>query len=90
MKPEIRIAVEAAFQWSVREYRNMDEADLAALAEAVALSTSKRRDEIQSPRRYAFAALTGRLQEWFRLFHSVPSTCRAAPTSRLLPGVYPA
>ena len=42
------------------------QADLAALAEAVALSMSKRRDEIQSPRRYAFAALTGRLQEWFR------------------------
>ena len=66
VKPEIRIAVEAAFRWSVREYRSMDEADLAALAEAVALGMSKRLEEIQSPRRYAFAALTGRLQEWFR------------------------
>jgi RNA polymerase sigma factor (sigma-70 family) len=66
VKPEIRMAVEAAFRWSVREYRNMDEADLAAMAEAVALGMSKRLEEIQSPRRYAFAALTGRIQEWFR------------------------
>jgi RNA polymerase sigma factor (sigma-70 family) len=64
--PEIRIAVEAAFRWSVREYRNMDEADLASMAEAVALGMSKRLEEIQSPRRYAFAALAGRIQGWFR------------------------
>jgi RNA polymerase sigma factor (sigma-70 family) len=44
----------------------MDEADLAAMAEAVALGMSKRVDEIQSPWRYALAALTGRIQEWFR------------------------
>ena len=67
VKPEIRIAVEAAFRWSVREYRYMDEADLAAMAEAVALGMSKRLEEIQSPRRYAFAALTGRIQEWYRI-----------------------
>jgi RNA polymerase sigma factor (sigma-70 family) len=66
VKPEIRIAVEAAFRWSVREYRNMDEADLAAMAEAVALGMSKRLEEIQSPWRYALAALTGRIHEWFR------------------------
>jgi DNA-directed RNA polymerase specialized sigma24 family protein len=66
VKPEIRIAVEAAFRWSVREYRNMDEANLASMAEAVALGMSKRLKEIKSPRRYAFAALTGRIQEWFR------------------------
>ena len=51
VKPEISIAVEAAFRWSVREYRNMDEADLASMAEAVALGMSKRLEEIQSPRR---------------------------------------
>jgi RNA polymerase sigma factor (sigma-70 family) len=66
VKPEIRIAVEAAFRWSIREYRNMDEADLAFMAEAVGLGMSKRLEEIQSPRRYAFAALTGRIQGWFR------------------------
>ena len=66
VKAEIRIAVEAAFRWSVREYRNMDEADLAAMAEAVALGMSRRQDEIQSPWRYALAALTGRIHEWFR------------------------
>jgi len=66
VKPEIRIAVEAAYRWSVREYRNIDEADLAGMAEGIALAMSKRLDEIQSPRRYAFAALTGRIQGWFR------------------------
>jgi RNA polymerase sigma factor (sigma-70 family) len=66
VKPEIRIAVEAAYRWSIREYRDIDRADLATMAEGVALSMSKRFDEIQSPRRYAFAALTGRIQEWFR------------------------
>src|SRR5215475_4218212 len=66
VKPEVRIAVEAAFRWSVREYPNMDEADLAAMAEAVALRMSRRWEEIQWPRRYAFAALAGRIQEWFR------------------------
>jgi RNA polymerase sigma factor (sigma-70 family) len=66
VKSEIRIAVEAAFRWSVREYRNIDEAELAAMAEAVALGMSKRFGDIQSPRRYAFAAMTGRIQGWFR------------------------
>jgi DNA-directed RNA polymerase specialized sigma24 family protein len=66
VKPEIRTAVESAFRWSVREYRNMDEVDIASMAEAVAVGMSKRLKEIQSPRRYAFAALTGRIQEWFR------------------------
>jgi RNA polymerase sigma factor (sigma-70 family) len=66
VKAEIRVAVEKAFRWSVCEYRNMDEADLASMAEAVAFAMSKRLEEIQSPRRYAFAALTGRIQEWFR------------------------
>jgi RNA polymerase sigma factor (sigma-70 family) len=66
VKPEIRIAVEAAYRWSIREYPNIDGADLAAMAEGVGLRMSKRFDEIQSPRRYAFAALAGRIQEWFR------------------------
>ena len=66
VKPEIRVAVEAAYKWSIREYRNIDAADLATMAEGVASSMAKRSDGIESPRRYAFAALTGRIQEWFR------------------------
>jgi RNA polymerase sigma factor (sigma-70 family) len=66
VKPEIRIAVEAAYRWSIREYPNIDDVDLAAMAEGVGLRMSKRFHEIQSPRRYAFAALSGRIQEWFR------------------------
>jgi len=64
--PEIRIAVEAAYRWSVREYRQIDESELAPMAESVASAMAKRTDEIVSPRRYAFAALTGKIQEWFR------------------------
>jgi RNA polymerase sigma factor (sigma-70 family) len=66
VNPEIRLAVEAAYKWSIREYRKIDETDLAAMAEGVALRMSKRFDEIQRPRRYAFAAMAGRIQEWFR------------------------
>jgi RNA polymerase sigma factor (sigma-70 family) len=66
VKLEIRTAVEAAYRWSIREYRNIDEVELAAMAEGVALGMSKRFSEIQWPRRYAFAAMAGRIQEWFR------------------------
>lgn len=63
---EIRSAVDAAYRWSVREYREIDAADLAAMAERVALAMSKKdAGYIQSPRRYAFAALAGKIQEWF-------------------------
>lgn len=64
---DIRTAVEAAYRWSVREYREIDAADLAAMAEKVARAMSKKdAGYIQSPRRYAFAALAGKIQEWFR------------------------
>jgi hypothetical protein len=40
--------------------------DIAAMAEGIALTMSRRLHEVLSCRRYAFAALTGRIQEWFR------------------------
>jgi DNA-directed RNA polymerase specialized sigma24 family protein len=41
------------------------------MAEAVALSMCRRLDQIDFPRRYAFTALTGKLQEWYRAHPAV-------------------
>lgn len=63
---QVRLAVESAYRWAVREYRHIDQAVLAGLAESVAVAMCRRLDQIVFPRRYAFAALTGKLQEWYR------------------------
>ena len=63
---DVRLAVESAYRWAVREYRHIDQAVLAGLAESVAAGMCRRLDQIVFPRRYAFAALTGKLQEWYR------------------------
>ena len=63
---QVRLAVESAYRWAVREYRHIDQAVLAGLAESVAVGMCRRLDQIGFPRRYAFAALTGKLQEWYR------------------------
>ena len=36
------------------------------MAESVALAMCRRLEQIEFPRRYAFTALTGKLQEWYR------------------------
>jgi len=63
---QVRLAVESAYRWVVGEYRHIDQAVLAGLAESVAAGMCRRLDQIVFPRRYAFAALTGKLQEWDR------------------------
>ena len=63
---QVRLAVESAYHWAVREYRHIDQAVLAGLAESVAVGMCRHLDQIVFPRRYAFAALTGKLQEWYR------------------------
>lgn len=65
------MAVEAAYRWAVREYQHFDPAVLAGMAEAVALAMCRRLDRIGFPRRYALAALTGKLQEWYRAHPAV-------------------
>jgi DNA-directed RNA polymerase specialized sigma24 family protein len=64
--PSIQAAVEAAFRWISREYRQFDRALLAGMAESVALAMSRRVEFIELPRRYAFTALTGKVHEWYR------------------------
>src|ERR1700722_17119552 len=62
----IRLAVEAAHRWVRREYPRLDEAVVAGWAEDVGKAMGARLDEIRSPYRYAFAALRGKVREWFR------------------------
>jgi hypothetical protein len=62
----IRLAVEAAHRWVRWEYPHLDEAVVAGWAEEVGKAMGARLDEIRSPRRYAFAALQGKVREWFR------------------------
>jgi DNA-directed RNA polymerase specialized sigma24 family protein len=68
---QVRLAVEAAYRWAEREYQHFDHAVLAGMAEAVALAMCRRLDRIEFPRRYAVAALMGKLQEWYRAHPAV-------------------
>jgi DNA-directed RNA polymerase specialized sigma24 family protein len=63
---DIRLAVEAAHRWVRREYPRLDEAVVAGWAEDVGKAMGLRLDDIRSPYRYAFAALHGKVREWFR------------------------
>ena len=69
--PQVRLAVEAAYQWAEREYERFDRAVLAEMAEALALAMCRHLDRIELPRRYAVAALAGKLQEWYRAHPAV-------------------
>ncbi len=62
----IQVAVEAAFAWAVKSFPNVDTALLAEWAEAVGRSMQERQATIISVRRYAFAAMNGKLREWYR------------------------
>jgi hypothetical protein len=62
----IRLAVETAHRWVSREYPCLDEAVVAGWAEDVGKAMGVRIDDIRSPYRYAFAALHGKVREWFR------------------------
>ena len=63
---QVRLAVETAYRWSLHEYQHFDRAVLAGMAESVAVAMCRRLEQIEFPRRYAFTALTGKLQEWYR------------------------
>jgi hypothetical protein len=62
----IRLAVEAAHRWVRREYPHLDGAVVAGWAEDVGKAMGGRLDDIRSPYRYAYAALHGKVREWFR------------------------
>ena len=68
---QVRLAVEAAYRWAEQEYQRFDRAVLAEMAEALAVAMCRHQDRIELPRRYAVAALAGKLQEWYRAHPAV-------------------
>lgn len=62
----VQVAVENAYRWALIDYKHFDRAILAEMAEAVASAMCRHLHAIQFPRRYAMAALQGKLQEWYR------------------------
>jgi hypothetical protein len=63
---ETRDAVKDAFEWAVREYPKVDDASVAGWAEELGEAMAARPTLIEFPRRYAFAALKGKIHAWFR------------------------
>ena len=61
-----RAAVEAAYAWALVEFPHIDPAQLAGWAEEVGKAIDARAEPVESPKRYAFAALHGKVREWFR------------------------
>jgi hypothetical protein len=66
VSPVVREAAEAAFRWVAKDYPNVDKAQLANWAEAVARSMEARGSAIEWPERYAYAALKGKVRDWLR------------------------
>jgi DNA-directed RNA polymerase specialized sigma24 family protein len=64
--PVIQTAVQTAFRWVVRAYPRVDQAKLADWAEEVAAAMDVRGSVIASPKRYASAALNGKVRDWLR------------------------
>jgi RNA polymerase sigma factor (sigma-70 family) len=64
--PAIEIAVQTAFRWVIRTYPRVDPAQLADWAEEVAAAMALRGSAIASPKRYAEAALKGKIRDWLR------------------------
>lgn len=62
----VRLAVESAHRWVRREYPYLDAAVVAGWAEDVAKVMGGHLVDIRAPHRYAFAALHGKVREWFR------------------------
>lgn len=61
-----RTAAEAAFAWAIKEFPRIDPALLAGWAEDVAKAIEARAETVESPKRYAFAALHGKVRQWLR------------------------
>ena len=66
VSPEIREAIESAFRWVMRDFPNLDEARLADWAEGLATSMEARGGGITSPKKFAYAALRGKVLDSLR------------------------
>lgn len=63
---ELREALEAAYRWATHDFPRIDRALVAGWTEEVGGAMVAKGTAIQSPRRYAFAALHGKIRAWFR------------------------
>ena len=61
-----RAAAEAAYTWALREFPRIDPVLLAEWSEEVARAIEARSEVVESPTRYAFAALHGKVRQWLR------------------------
>lgn len=66
VREAIRAAVEDAFRWVVRGFPMVDPALISNWAEEIASSMEARAADLRNPRRYAAAALNGRVRDWMR------------------------
>lgn len=62
----LRTSVEAAYRWACSDYPTLDRALIATWTEEVGRLMADRAADIQEPRRYAFAALHGKIRQHFR------------------------
>ena len=66
LSPITRAAAEAAYVWALREFPRIDPVLLAEWSEEVAKAIEARSEVVESPTRYAFAALHGKVRQWLR------------------------
>ncbi len=64
--PSIKAGVESAFGWVVSAYPNLDPAVLAEWAEEIGSAMQKNKNTHATPRRYAYAAMHGRVRDYLK------------------------
>lgn len=64
--PSIKAGVESAFAWTVNTYPNLDPAVLAEWAEEIGSAMQRNANTHATPRRYAYAAMHGRVRDYLR------------------------
>lgn len=61
--PEIAAAVEAAYRWALSTFPGVDTALLANAAKRLAKNMETNKGQLESPRRYAYAAMHGKVRD---------------------------
>ena len=66
VRASIQASVEDAYRWTLRSFPLVDPALIANWAEDVACSMETVADTLRNPRRYATAALQGKVKDWLK------------------------
>jgi DNA-binding CsgD family transcriptional regulator len=64
--PTLQTACETAFLWVIRDNPQFDQAQIANWSEEIGAVMQARGELLKSPRRYAYAALRGKVRDWRR------------------------